>query len=180
VLQAVHTAMRDHHPATFCTVCFAMYHAVATPDGGTLRQHLDISLGGHPMPLLARGDEVDPIGRVGTVLGMVEPTVTDERIDVRAGDTLVLFTDGLTDAPSAQSLTTDEVADLVREGASSDVDDLADRIGERTRMRRPSGSGDDTAIVVVRFGVPLTDPGIEESGGAAVVAPYRSAGAVSA
>jgi len=33
-----------------------------------------------------------------------------------------------------------------------DVEALADAIGERTRSRRLSGSSDDTALLLIRFG----------------------------
>ena len=51
-LRAVHAAMRDHHPATFCTVCFASCHVTESPTGER-HQRLTVALGGHPMPLLA-------------------------------------------------------------------------------------------------------------------------------
>jgi serine phosphatase RsbU (regulator of sigma subunit) len=125
---------------------------------------LTVALGGHPMPLLARGDQVSAIGHPGTVLGMIEPTITDLEVELFDGDTLVLFTDGLTDVPQGQRMTTDEIADLLRRTPSTDVGALTDEIGERTRSRRPSGSGDDTAVVVVRFGV--VGPGQASAGSA--------------
>jgi serine phosphatase RsbU (regulator of sigma subunit) len=153
-LHAVHAALRDHRPATFCTVCFAIYQTVDGSDGEPVRQTLVVALGGHPMPMVARSGTVRPIGRSGTVLGMIEPTVHDVRMELLPGDTLVLFTDGLTDAPPSQGVTTDEIAELLHDDPSADVDELADSIGDRARTRRPSGSSDDTAILVVRFGEP--------------------------
>jgi hypothetical protein len=46
---------------------------------------------------------------VGTVLGMIEPTITTSSYELAPGDTLVLFTDGLTDAPRRSAVTLDEV-----------------------------------------------------------------------
>ncbi len=61
---------------------------------GTAR--LCISLGGHPRPLLATPDGmVGAVGRPGTLLGTFpEPQFDDEEIELRPGESLVVFTDG--------------------------------------------------------------------------------------
>ena len=152
-LQAVHVAMVEHQPATYCTVCFVTYipdrelHEDDDREG-----RLVMALGGHPRPLLAsRHGTVRTLGEPGTLLGMLEPSIVDTSDVVRAGDTIVLYTDGLTDAPGVQSVPIAEVEELLAERDDADVDTLADSIRALKRRRRPSGSQDDTALLVIRF-----------------------------
>jgi serine phosphatase RsbU (regulator of sigma subunit) len=148
VLRAVHVAMTEHQPPTFCTVCFMTYR----PDGpGRAGGELVVSLGGHPQPLLVRGNGVQPVGQFGTVLGMVQPLLSEERIRAEPGDTLVLFTDGLTDAPGDQAVPLAELEELLGRSVDTGVEELADDIRVLKRRRRPSGSADDTAVLVIRF-----------------------------
>jgi hypothetical protein len=48
----------------------------------------------------------------------------------------------------------EELMELVRAEGHEPVELLADSIRPLKRRRRPRGSNDDTAIVVLRFGVP--------------------------
>jgi sigma-B regulation protein RsbU (phosphoserine phosphatase) len=129
---------------------------VYEPDGpDDARGRLVVSLGGHPSPLLIRERGTEPVGRFGTILGMVEPSLFEDVIEIRDGDTMVMFTDGLTDAPGDQAVPLSELETLFS-GAVDDVGVLADDIRVLKRRRRPSGSADDTALLVVRFGASPT------------------------
>ena len=162
VLRAVHEALHEHQPVTFCTACFAFL----TPlDGG--RYRIEMSLGGHPQPLLRRGDgAVEAVGTIGMLLGMLDPTLSTATIDVNPGDTLVLYTDGLTDAPANKAVSVDELSSLLRSDGEQPIEQLADSIRALKRGRRPQGSDDDTAILILRFGVtqsPTTKTPVVES-----------------
>jgi serine phosphatase RsbU (regulator of sigma subunit) len=124
-----------------------------TEDGS---QSLDLALGGHPPPVLRRtGGAVQEIGEPGSLLGIFEPVLVDTVVPVVPGDTLVLYTDGLTDAPPDQAVPIEELFELLAGDEGADpVELLADGIRPLKRRRRPRGSADDTAIVVLRFGVP--------------------------
>jgi serine phosphatase RsbU (regulator of sigma subunit) len=150
VLGEVHLALLDHRPSTFCTVCF-LY--VSVGDDG--RQTLTVSLGGHPPPLLRRANgEVTEIGRPGSLLGMFDPVLFESTVDVEPGDTLVFYTDGLTDAPPDQAVPIEELIGLVAAEGDEPVAMLADSIRPLKQRRRPRGSSDDTALVVIRIGTP--------------------------
>jgi len=151
VLRDVHRALSDHQPSTFCTVCF--FYVNVAEDGS---QSLTLALGGHPSPVLRRpGGDVLEIGEPGSLLGIFEPILLDTIVAVAPGDTLVLYTDGLTDAPSDQAVPIEELMELLGGDDGDDpVEMLADSIRPLKRRRRPHGSADDTAIVVLRFGVP--------------------------
>jgi PAS domain S-box-containing protein len=77
----------------FCSVALAFV---------TLRgQGLDIqlSLGGHPPALVRRGDGgLESAGSPGLLLGFAhEPPLVDDDVRLEAGDTIILYTDGVTD-----------------------------------------------------------------------------------
>jgi sigma-B regulation protein RsbU (phosphoserine phosphatase) len=61
---------------------------------------VQISAAGHPLALVRRADgRVQASGRPGTLLGIFpDPELHDSRKLLRAGDSLVLFTDGVTEA----------------------------------------------------------------------------------
>jgi len=146
VLRSVHRALRDHEPSTFCTACFAYVERGA---GDSYR--VEMSLGGHPQPLLRRANgSVEAVGELGMLLGILEPTLTNSVVQLTAGDTLVFYTDGLTDAPAQQAVSVDELATLLQLDGQQPIENLADSIRALKRGRRPLGSGDDTAILILR------------------------------
>ncbi|MGZ4791688.1 MAG: PP2C family protein-serine/threonine phosphatase [Ilumatobacteraceae bacterium] len=157
VLLSVHNALRDHQPPTFCTACFGF---IWPTDDGCYR--LEISLGGHPQPLLRRADgHVEAIGTRGTLLGMIEPSLVTSTADLRPGDTLVFYTDGLTDAPAHQAVSVEELTSVLEHEGDQPIEQLADSIRAVKRHRRPLGSGDDTALLIVRLAPqlqPESDP----------------------
>jgi serine phosphatase RsbU (regulator of sigma subunit) len=147
VLLAVHNALHDHQPPTFCTACFGF---ISPLDEGSYR--LELSLGGHPQPLLRRADgRVEGVGLRGTLLGMIEPALVTSTIDLHPGDTLVFYTDGLTDAPAHQAVSVEELITLLELQGDEPIERLADSIRALKRHRRPLGSGDDTALLIIRF-----------------------------
>ncbi|MDQ4005544.1 MAG: SpoIIE family protein phosphatase, partial [Actinomycetota bacterium] len=77
----------------FCTI------VVGRIDRSGDRVKVQISSGGHPLPLLVReGGEVETVGKSGTLLGVLDdPQVADHSVQLARGDTLVLFTDGVMD-----------------------------------------------------------------------------------
>jgi serine phosphatase RsbU (regulator of sigma subunit) len=155
VLHDIHDALADHRPSTFCTVCF-----VYVTSGEDERQQLTLSLGGHPRPLLRRRDgSVVEIGEPGTLLGLIPPELVDVSVPVEPGDTLVLYTDGLTDAPHDQAVPIEELVELLESEGSGPVEIVIDQIRPLKRRRRPFGSTDDTALLVIRFAQPVaSDP----------------------
>jgi serine phosphatase RsbU (regulator of sigma subunit) len=65
-----------------------------------------VSCGGHPLPLIVRADgSTEELGVPGTLLGLVEhPELQDRAADLNGGDTLVLYTDGLTEAGAPEQV----------------------------------------------------------------------------
>lgn len=77
----------------------SVFYAVLTPETG----HLEYVCAGHPFPLLRREDgAIEELGCGGLPLGIREGlTFTRERVDLRPGDALLLYTDGLAEAVDA-------------------------------------------------------------------------------
>jgi sigma-B regulation protein RsbU (phosphoserine phosphatase) len=61
-----------------------------------------ISSAGHPLALVRRADgSVKTVGQPGTLLGLLpDPELHDTRLLLRPGDSMILFTDGVTEARS--------------------------------------------------------------------------------
>jgi serine phosphatase RsbU (regulator of sigma subunit) len=147
VLRWTHEAIAADGSDTYVTACFGFLSA--STDGWTI----DLALGGHPPPIVLRaGGAIEPVGRPGTVLGLVEPRFHPVRHELGAGDTLLLYTDGLTDAPGDAGLGDQDVREALAGAASATADEVADRLEAAVRARRPDGSGDDVALLVLRLG----------------------------
>lgn len=95
VLANLNEALLAHRETDrFCSV---LYGHLETRLGGT---RVTLACGGHPLPFVLRADgEVEQVGRPGTILGVLEePELHDVTVDLKPGDTLVLYTDGVTEA----------------------------------------------------------------------------------
>ena len=93
VLLALDEVLQHHPSDRFCTVALVR-----------LRRHqgfwrAGLSLGGHPQPLLLQpGVGAVSVGDPGSLVGVLkEPAFAVTDIDLVPGDTLVLFTDGVTE-----------------------------------------------------------------------------------
>ncbi len=130
----------------FCTI------ACAHLDLGRVPARVTVACGGHPLPLLVRADRsAEEVGEPGTLLGMVpEPELQDRSAELRRGDTLVLYTDGLTEAQApARVWTPEELAEAARASAggpaAATVEGLMDAtIGALADVR------DDVAVLALR------------------------------
>jgi PAS domain S-box-containing protein len=130
----------------FCTIACARLELGRSP------ARVTVACGGHPLPLAVRsGGRVEEVGEPGTLLGLVpNPRLHDASIDLDAGDTLVLYTDGLTEASAPEQLwTAEELAatagNAAGRAAAAVVDHLLEAtIGSVTQPR------DDVAVLALR------------------------------
>jgi anti-sigma regulatory factor (Ser/Thr protein kinase) len=144
ILGVLNKALIRHTPdPRFCTVTFAAFEPA--------RGRLEIASGGHPAPLLLRGGEVKPIGMAGTILGILDdPSLVDDVIELKPGDTVLFYTDGLTDAHApARMLSTEELATELAKCGGMSPPEVAACIEALALEGSDTPPRDDIAIVVL-------------------------------
>ncbi|HEX4790718.1 MAG TPA: SpoIIE family protein phosphatase [Actinospica sp.] len=160
VLRALNTAMTDRYSgidARFCTAVFGVLEPAE--DGGFT---LDVASGGHPPVLLLRAD-----GRAeylptpgGQLVGILsDARFVAARTRLAPGETMLAYTDGLTEARAGgvrpdygEEALLEFAADLAPADASATVDalkTLLDGFGD--------GLNDDTALLALGACVPASD-----------------------
>ncbi|RYU09722.1 SpoIIE family protein phosphatase [Nocardioides iriomotensis] len=94
-LSALNEVLLRQDGYRYCTL--AMARLQRRPDG---TWHATLGSGGHPAPLLSHpGEDAVPVGGVGPLVGVLDAVeFVDREIDLRTGDVLTLFTDGVTEA----------------------------------------------------------------------------------
>jgi sigma-B regulation protein RsbU (phosphoserine phosphatase) len=134
----------------------AIYATVRpTPAGASVQ----VSSAGHPLALVRRGDgRVQTFGQPGTLLGVLpDPDLHDSRTSLRPGDSLILFTDGVTEArrPVDRDLYGDDrLHDLVVGLADRPAADMADAIQEAVLVFSGGEISDDTAVLILQVPSP--------------------------
>ena len=74
-------------------------------------------------------------------------------VSLEPGDTIVLYTDGVTDLPPPHGMDEAEVRSLATEASAgaADADEIADRLHYEMERRLPiEQRTDDTAVVIIR------------------------------
>jgi sigma-B regulation protein RsbU (phosphoserine phosphatase) len=147
---------RDMKAGTFITLLYAVID--------TEQNTVTFARAGHELPLFARRDRTSGmaganfVGSEGMPLGLVPDEVFVSAIQDRAepferGDALVLYTDGLTEAPNEEEkeFAGSRLADAVRSLQSRNAKEMNDGILES--VRRFAGEGpqrDDLTLVTVK------------------------------
>jgi serine phosphatase RsbU (regulator of sigma subunit) len=132
----------------FCTVLYL--HARPAAAGFRLR----LAAGGHPLPYLVRRDgTVAQLGRPGLLLGVYpQIQVFDCEYDVLAGDSVVLFTDGVTEHRHAGEMFGEErLRAVLSWAAGSSASGLVEAIDGAVQAFFDHPLRDDMAILVLQF-----------------------------
>jgi len=132
----------------FCTVLYA--HVVPVSDGHRMR----LSAAGHPLPYLIRPDgDVEQLGRPGLLLGVFpQIEVYDSQYTIRPGETVVMFTDGVTEHRGENGMFGEErLVEVLGRSAGRPAVQVADAIEEAVNEYSDHPLLDDIAIVVLRF-----------------------------
>lgn len=150
-LHQLDRALRDAHTSgdddRFCTVLLGL---VTVTDDAAL---VSVASGGHPGPVVVRGDgRVEEVELTGSLLGVLSNATTDRRdIELRRGDEMVLYTDGVTDArDDGAFFDVDGVLSTARTVRGHDQS-LVDALTAAVRSHGGGCMRDDVAVLSLRF-----------------------------
>jgi sigma-B regulation protein RsbU (phosphoserine phosphatase) len=138
---------REHDDSQFCTAAYA--HLDLREVGATLT----LTSGGHPLPLMMdeHGD-VEQVGVPGALLGSFpDVDLTDQRLELKPGASLVLYTDGVIEAGNPRgAFGIEGLASVLRSSAGLSANEIAERI-DTAVVGLGEEPPDDVAIVVLRI-----------------------------
>jgi PAS domain S-box-containing protein len=148
VLDQLNTAiLQQVSDGRFCTVCYARIHQ--TEDG----VRVTVCSGGHPLPLVLRADgAVETVGKPGRLLGVFpESLLSDQVVDLGPGDSMVLYTDGVTEqVRQGVPVGVERLGAAVQAAAGKDANGIVDAIERVVFESGRAEARDDVAIVVLR------------------------------
>jgi len=116
---------------------------------------------GHPRPLLVREERLEELGCVGPMAGAFgDSRWRCTEVTLQAGDTLVLYTDGVLDTVGAQDrFGAERVRAALAAAQTAEPDALVEALARALEAFRQGPQRDDIAIVAVHFaGVPARTP----------------------
>jgi serine phosphatase RsbU (regulator of sigma subunit) len=137
-------AERGPEGGRYCTVAMCRVTLGA-------RTRATLCCAGHPMPMVVRTTgRIEPVGVPGSVLGWVdEVTLREVEFDLAGGESLVLYTDGVTEArTTGDAYGSEGLEELLRAAAGQDAAGIAARVD---RAAAHAGAlRDDVAVLVGR------------------------------
>jgi serine phosphatase RsbU (regulator of sigma subunit) len=141
-----HAVLGEGLEDRFVTATYARLRMNGTSAG------LTVSNGGHPLPLVLRTDgNVERLGPFGTLLGVFEhPWLENQTHNLSAGDTVVFYTDGLTDERGA-TVEASWLLELLPDLSGKDAVTIADTVVTAAVENFAEEPRDDIAILVARL-----------------------------
>jgi PAS domain S-box-containing protein len=140
--------LADPERRQLCTAICA--HVAPNGDGVRVR----LARAGHPPPyVVSAGEGARPAGRPGTLLGAFEDVAWDaDELALSPGDTLVLYTDGVTDTTRRgnERFGQERVAELLDSCHGLAPEDVARRMDAALQAFEEGPQRDDLAILVLR------------------------------
>jgi sigma-B regulation protein RsbU (phosphoserine phosphatase) len=139
-----------HDTDRFVTAAVLRLRREETPEGP--RWSATVGSGGHPLPyLLRRGRPPAELGRPGSLLGVhAAARFRDEQVVLAPGDTLVLYTDGVTEGRRGKEFYGERRLVGVLQRGAADAGALARDLVADVLAFQDGNARDDIAVVVVR------------------------------
>jgi sigma-B regulation protein RsbU (phosphoserine phosphatase) len=148
-LTVAHHAVRHAHPEHFCTAVVACIDGETSDDDGG---GWCVASAGHHLPLITDGEGIEPVGITGTILGLLDTIdVEDVTFRLAAGQRMVLYTDGITEAraPDGRFFGEEGLEAILRGRTSGSAADLAGELAEAAVAFQDGVTRDDIAVVAV-------------------------------
>jgi len=152
VLALVNRALRQRPKLAPVTMLCGLLHG----------DQLTLAIGGHPHPLLKRGQPTcETVGVTGLLLGAVQDYADAEDVTVALlpGDTLLLYTDGVTETPGAADRFGEERLRTVVDDAPPDPEGLLAAVSAALDAFARGTVLDDRAMLVLHRTGPSTEAG---------------------
>ncbi len=153
VLRKLNDTLLHHQlDERFCTVAYGR----VVPSVGGVR--VSVCLGGHPTPLVLRATgEIEPVGPEGGLIGLFpEIRLWEETAQLGAGDSLVFYTDGVTEARSGREQFGDQrLEEVLRACAGLTASEVAENLEAAVVDFGGPSPRDDIAVLVLH--VPVAD-----------------------
>jgi serine phosphatase RsbU (regulator of sigma subunit) len=148
ILFQLNEAVMEERPSSrFLTIVFGR---LRWRPGGL---RLTVACGGHPPPLLLRAEGgVERAARPGTLIGFLpSPDLPEKVSDLRLGDVVLFFTDGLTDVRGPSGTFGEErLVALLRACRGLEAEEIAARLEGEVLAFQAGQPRDDLALVVLR------------------------------
>jgi sigma-B regulation protein RsbU (phosphoserine phosphatase) len=146
------TLLEQENSDRYCTLATAI---VTKRDGAGGSRLLDVQLclAGHDRPVMLRRDgSTQPVGECGTAVGLLEEIeVSEVRVTLRPGESLVFFTDGVTERRHGPEMYgTRRLRRELRGLLAQSAQTMAARVREDVMAYSPETPRDDIAVLVLR------------------------------
>jgi serine phosphatase RsbU (regulator of sigma subunit) len=143
-LSVLNDRLREREPIPLCS---AVVIVLEDPPSDSAEAYAVAA--GHPLPLLVRGTEVIETTGPGPLLGALEvPDWVTSQVELRPGDQLVVYTDGVTDARSGDELFGEERLRSKIAG-SGHPEAAVERIERALTAFAGEAATDDAALVAI-------------------------------
>jgi PAS domain S-box-containing protein len=112
-----------------------------------------LAVGGHPLPLCVSPQGIEEVGEHGPLLGaFTDIRWQDHLLELKAGNTLVAYTDGITDAQGQADdrFGLERLADTLRENDGSTTAEMMEAVARRLQEFQTGAQTDDTAAIALR------------------------------
>ena len=146
-LTVAHHAVRHAHPEHFCTAVVACVESEPETDGDWC-----VASAGHHLPLVTDGHRIEPVGITGTIVGLLDSIdVEDVTFRLTAGQRMVLYTDGITEAraPDGRFFGDEGLERILRSRAPGSAADIAQALADAAVDFQDGVTRDDIAVVAV-------------------------------
>jgi phosphoserine phosphatase RsbU/P len=142
----------DNEASMFVTVFYGILH--------TETGELEFSNGGHNLPYVIRDDRVSPVGQPdGMALGFFDKaTYHTSRMRLNAGETLVLYTDGVTEAMDVQDqfFSMSRLEQMLRQfGRQRPVNLLTNLVEDVQAFSSGAVQADDITLLALQYRQPV-------------------------